>query len=284
MQADKRINKTKPSAIFHFTMKVHGRSGGACAVRLAAYRAGERIHSKLTGRTHNYRRKTEVAWREVLTPPDAPSWMRERSALWNATDLAETRKDAQLAREIEVALPLALDLPQQVDLLQTWIGEELVARGMVVDACLHAKAGNPHCHILMTLRAISGDRFGNKVREWNNPILATQLRESWARAVNHSLEQSGFDIRVDHRSYAAQGSDRIPTLHVGRPGPINQHRASEKARANTAIAATRHQPPPAPTPAPSLATPLTKHRRRSRPAHAPVTIVPVAGWGPGPSL
>lgn len=275
--------KTKPGAIFHFTMKVHGRSEGTCAVRLAAYRAGERIRSTLTGRTHTYTRKTEVEWKQIFTPPGAPDWMRDRSSLWNAADLSETRKDAQLAREIEIALPLALDRTRQVNLLREWIVDELVTRGMAADACLHAKAGNPHCHILMTLRAVTGDGFGLKERAWNSPSLASELRASWARAVNRHLEKSGLDIRVDHRSYAEQGIDLVPTVHVGRPGPFNRERAASKAIANAAILAARYQPSPAPSPARLPATTLLNQRRRRRPAHAQPTPSPFTGFGGNPS-
>ena len=274
---------TKLGAIFHFTMKVHGRSEGTCAVRLAAYRAGERIRSTLTGRTHTYTRKTEVEWKQIFTPPGAPDWMRDRSSLWNAADLSETRKDAQLAREIEIALPLALDRTGQVDLLREWIVDELVERGMVADACLHAKAGNPHCHILMTLRAVTGDGFGLKERAWNSPSLASELRASWARAVNRHLEKSGLDIRVDHRSYAEQGIDLIPTVHVGRPGPFNRERAASKAITNAAIFAARHQPSPAPSAAKAPAITLLNQRRRRRTAHPQLTPAPFAGLGGIPS-
>lgn len=275
--------KTKPGAIFHFTMKVHGRSEGTCAVRLSAYRAGARIRSTLTGRTYNYTRKTEVEWAQIFTPPSSPDWMRERSSLWNAADLRETRKDAQLAREIEIALPLALDRTRQVNLLREWIVDELVERGMVADACLHAKAGNPHCHILMTLRAVTGDGFGLKVREWNSPSLASELRGSWARAVNRHLEKSGLNLRVDHRSYAGQGIDLVPTIHVGRPGPFNRERAASKAITNAAIVAARQPPLPAPSAAMLPATTLLNHRRRRRPAHPQLTPAPFAGFGGIPS-
>ena len=100
--------KEKPGAIFHFACKVHGRSTGANAVRLAAYRAGERLRSDLTGRIHNYTRKTEVAFKAILAPDVSAPWVTDRGVLWNTVDSMEARKDAQLAREVEVALPLAL--------------------------------------------------------------------------------------------------------------------------------------------------------------------------------
>ena len=101
--------KDKPGAIFHFACKVHGRSTGANAVRLAAYRAGERLRSDLTGRIHNYTRKTEVAFKAILAPDVSAPWVTDRGVLWNNVDSMEARKDAQLAREIEVGAALGTE-------------------------------------------------------------------------------------------------------------------------------------------------------------------------------
>ena len=118
-------NKIKPGAIFHFDCKVHGRSTGANAIRLAAYRAGERLRSELTGRIHNFTRKKEVIHRQILAPANAPAWALDRARLWNTIDTMETRKDAQLAREVEVALPLILSPTDNLELLRAWVGKLL---------------------------------------------------------------------------------------------------------------------------------------------------------------
>ena len=41
--------KAKPGAIYHFSCKVHGRSDGSNAVKLAAYRAGARLKAENDG-------------------------------------------------------------------------------------------------------------------------------------------------------------------------------------------------------------------------------------------
>ena len=99
-------HKTKPGAIFHFDCKVHGRSTGANAIRLAAYRSGSRLRSELTGRIHNYTRKKEVLWSEILAPSHAPAWAKDRATLWNAVDRIEHRCDAQLAGKWKFLFPL----------------------------------------------------------------------------------------------------------------------------------------------------------------------------------
>lgn len=211
----------KPGAIFHFSCKVHGRSTGANAVRLAAYRAGERLRSELTGRIHNYTRKTEVAFKSIMAPSGSPTWVQNRGLLWNTVDTKEVRVDAQLAREVEVALPLALERDAQIELLTHWVQEVFVTEGMVADICLHDKVGNPHAHILITLRELQASGFGQKIRKWSDPRLVETWRASWAAAVNNALERAGLDIRIDHRSNRRRGVDRTPTKHVGRQTPWN---------------------------------------------------------------
>jgi ATP-dependent exoDNAse (exonuclease V) alpha subunit len=219
-------HKTKPGAIFHFDCKVHGRSTGANAIRLAAYRSGSRLRSELTGRIHNYTRKKEVLWSEILAPPHAPSWAKDRATLWNAVDRIEHRCDAQLAREVEVSLPLALSPPVHCQLLREWVSEVFVAAGMIADICYHAKRGNPHAHILLTLRDIGPEKFGPKNRSWNNLILVESWRASWAEIVNRYLDKAGLDIRIDHRSYKRQGLDLKPMKHVSRRMTFNSEHAA----------------------------------------------------------
>jgi hypothetical protein len=291
-------NKTKPGAIFHFDCKVHGRSTGANAVKLAAYRAGSRLRSELTGRIHNYTRKKEVLWSEILAPPHAPSWAKDRSALWNAVDRIEHRRDAQLAREVEVALPIALSPVDHCDLLREWVGETFVAAGMVADICYHAKRGNPHAHILLSLRDIGPEKFGPKNRSWNNLSFVESWRASWAEIVNRYLEKAGLDVRIDHRSYKRQGIDLTPMKYVSRKMPPNSERFAEislnneivllerklqeqkreqKKAAQIAAAEEQETQAPSPTRMPTQRPPRV---RRPRPARVSPTSGFVSRSGP----
>ena len=231
--------KAKPGAIFHFDCKVHGRSSGTSAVKLAAYRAGSRLKAETTGRIHNYSRKKEVLWSEILAPENAPAWAKDRQALWNAVDRVEHRCDAQLAREVEVALPLALSPTDHCNLLREWVGETFVSHGMVADICYHAKRGNPHSHILLTLRDIDANGFGKKNRAWNNLGLVESWRTSWAEIVNRYLEKAGHEIRIDHRSFKRQCLDLTPTKHVGRQTPWNCEKVTEVSMENKLILVER---------------------------------------------
>lgn len=235
-----KASRTKPGAIYHFSCKVHGKSDGSNAVKLAAYRAGARLKAETTGRIHNFSRKKEVLWSEILAPENAPTWAKDRSALWNTVDRVEHRCDAQLAREVEVALPLALSPTDHCNLLREWVSETFVSHGMVADICYHAKRGNPHSHILLTLRDIDANGFGKKNRAWNNLSLVEFWRASWAEIVNRYLENAGHDIRIDHRSFKRQGLDLTPTKHVGRPTPWNGQKVADVSRENKLILMERN--------------------------------------------
>ena len=168
----------------------------------------------------DYRRRRGVVHAEILAPEDTPDWMRDREQLWNAVERVEKRKDAQLAREIELALPYELTAAQRLDLLRGFVGAEFVGRGMIADLVVHLpdRQGDPrnhHAHVLLTMRNLAGEGFGPKVRDWNAVEQLEEWRERWAGAVNRALEQHGHAERVDHRSLAEQGIDREPEPKQG---------------------------------------------------------------------
>ena len=124
-------------AIYHQTTKMVKRSDGRNAVAAAAYRAGISLYEEATGLTHDYSKKMGVEHSEILAPENAPQWVFDRQVLWNTVEAAEDRKDAQVAREIEIGLPLELTKNEQIALLRDFVQREFVARGMVADFSLH---------------------------------------------------------------------------------------------------------------------------------------------------
>jgi hypothetical protein len=95
-------------AIYYMNVQVIGRSAGRSATGAAACRAGERIVDERTGQVYDYTRRRGDIETAILAPAGAPAWTLDRSVLWNTVDKAERRGDAQVAREIVVALPLEL--------------------------------------------------------------------------------------------------------------------------------------------------------------------------------
>lgn len=202
-------------AIYHFNVKVVSRGKGASAVAKAAYISGEKIKNHYDGKVHNYRRKNEVVHKEILLPSHAPPKFRERSALWNTVELAETRKNSQTAKHIDAALPVEISRDEQIDLVRNFCRQCFVSKGMCVDFAIHDKGdGNPHVHILITTRRVDRDGFTLKDRSWNNKALLLEWRKLWADWCNHKLYHVS-DERIDHRSYKAQSIDKIPQVHLG---------------------------------------------------------------------
>ena len=237
-------------ADYRFSAKVIKRSNGQSAVAAAAYRAGERLLDDRTGQTSDYSRKVGVIHAEVMTPEGTPDWMHDRAQLWNAVEAVERRKDAQLAREIQLSLPHELDQAQRKALLLDFVQEQFVGKGMIADIAIHAPNAegdqrNHHAHVMLTMRELTGEGFGKKARDWNSPDQLAQWREQWALHQNRALERHGHAARVDHRSFEAQGIDREPTQHLGstasdmeRGGKAsrigNENRAIDSANAERA--------------------------------------------------
>lgn len=191
------------------------------AVGASAYRAGARLHDSHDGRTHDYTARKGVFGTEVLLPPTAPSWMSDRGALWNAVELAERRYDARVAREVNMALPVELSDEARMRLVRAFVGKEVVGRGMAADVAFHDFQGrNPHAHVLMSIRQITPDGFGNRLREldtWGRgeATLVAHLRSAWCEACNAALAEAGEAARIDHRSLVAQGRAQLATIHLG---------------------------------------------------------------------
>ena len=108
-------------AIYHLSAKVITRAKGQSVIACAAYRAGERLNDERHGEVYDYTKKQDIAHSEILLPDNAPQWMRDRGKLWNAVEQSEKRKDAQLAREVQVALPRELTLSQNIELTREFV-------------------------------------------------------------------------------------------------------------------------------------------------------------------
>jgi ATP-dependent exoDNAse (exonuclease V) alpha subunit len=161
----------------------------------------------------------------VLLPDGAPAEWRDREKLWNDVEAAEIRKDAQLAREIEFAIPREMTEAQGIELARDFVQTEFVDRGMIADLNVHWDIGadglaRPHAHVMLTMREIrigedGSAEFGAKVRDWNRTELLTHWREAWAEHVNERLAELDIDARVDHRTLEAQGIELEPQHKIG---------------------------------------------------------------------
>lgn len=230
----------------HFSVSVVARGSGRSAVLSAAYRHCARMDFEREARTLDYSRKQGLRHEEFALPADVPEWLQsmiaDRSvaetseAFWNRVERFEKRSDAQLAKDVTIALPIELSAEQNISLMRDYVAVHITAKGMVADWVYHDAPGNPHVHLMTTLRPLTKDGFGAK----KVPVLGPDgsplrndagkiiydlwaggvddfnaLRDSWFACQNRHLALAGLDIRVDGRSFEKQGIELTPTIHLG---------------------------------------------------------------------
>jgi hypothetical protein len=268
---------SSPLAIYHFAAQILGRGKGRKnldgspkqrpdnAVAAAAYRAGEKLKDERAGKVQDYSNRSGVAHREIIVPEGGAAWLADREKLWNAVERMEHRADAQLAREINIALPHELSGDQRRTMVQAFIREQFTSRGMVADFALHEPVPergddprNFHAHIMLTLRqATKAGLHEVKTREWNSRDALKAWREAWQQHANRALEQAGKRDRIDHRTLAEQRAeaqargdrkaayvlDRAPEIHVGpRPKAMQSRDVAPVSRARRVNAPRRERP------------------------------------------
>jgi Ti-type conjugative transfer relaxase TraA len=209
-------------AIYHLHVKVIGRKAGSSVVASAAYRSASRLRDERIDRVQDFSNKRGVVHSEVLLPENAPEQWSDRERLWNDVEAFEVRKDAQLAREVEFAIPREMTQAQGIELARDFAQAEFVDQGMIADLNVHWDIGEdgmpkPHAHVMLTMRSVDEDGFGKKVRDWNRTEMVERWRERWAEHVNERLAELDIDARIDHRSLEAQGIDLEPQSKIGAP-------------------------------------------------------------------
>ena len=237
-------------ACTHFQISIQKRSENKSAVAGAAYQSGSKLFSEYDNRTKNYTRKqSEVIHSEILLPTNAPEEYLDRETLWNSAEKVETQWNSQLARKIIIALPREIPTEQYAELVRSYCREQFVSKGMCCDFAVHDKGdGNPHTHIMLTMRAIDEngkwlpkcrkvyelDEHGNRIGshredivDWNKRENAEIWRHAWEEKVNEYLEKNNRPERIDMRSYERQGIDIVPTVHLGPAASEMERRGEE---------------------------------------------------------
>jgi Ti-type conjugative transfer relaxase TraA len=209
-------------AIYHLHVKVIGRKSGSSAVASAAYRSGSRLRDERLDRSHDFSAKRGVVHSEVMLSENAPEAWGDRERLWNDVEAFEVRKDAQLAREVEFAIPCEMTQAQGIELARNFVQAEFIGLGMIADLNVHWDIGadgmpKPHAHVMLTMRAVDENGFGSKVRDWNRTEMVERWRERWAEIANERLAELDIDARIDHRSLEAQGIVLEPQSQIGAP-------------------------------------------------------------------
>jgi len=251
-------------AIPHLRAQIIG--AGKSAVRYAAYRHRTKMLDELDGsNTHRYDKIKDLVYSEFSIPYNSPAWLSksigrmnsnvEKSEwLWNYVQNNE-RVNGQLSREIVIGLPRELSLEQNINLVREFVEVNLTKRGLVSDWVYHDKDGNPHIHLMHTLRPVSENGFGKKkipvfnddgtikrreftviekdgtVRKGERIVYENvigykdamkSLRMSWGDIASKHLALAGHDIKIDMRSFEERGISIEPTIHLGQSASAMQ--------------------------------------------------------------
>lgn len=214
-------------AKYHLTVRMLSRSDGRSAIAAAAYRSASLLKDERQGLAFDYTKKKGIAYSEILAPENSPDWIKNREKLWNAVEAAESRINSQVAREVELAIPVELSKLQGIELVKAFVNKEFVSLGMIADVNVHLdNPENPHAHILLTTREITPEGFAAKNRSWNDKVKLQEWRRGWAEIANEHLREAGYEVEIDHRSYQEQGIELTPSKHLG----TLLHEVLQKAR------------------------------------------------------
>jgi hypothetical protein len=230
-------------------LEIHTRSKGHSAVAGVAYRLGLRLWDERLKCWHDYRKRAlgeEVVMALTVAPEGAPAWASDPAQLWNAVELAEKRKDSQVARDYRIPVPLGLDdqrAGRLAEKLARFIMSELgtpVSVGLHRDADTDALGNvkppdrqgyNAHLYfpsrpLVIGERAEEGKDAGASTAIFGarHPMLASKalgrgmveaFNRTWAELATEAAADAGLNARYDHRSYERMGLDLSPQPTMG---------------------------------------------------------------------
>lgn len=251
-------------AIYHCSIKIISRGKGKSAVAAAAYRSGEKLTNDYDGTTHDFTRKGGIVHTEILLPDNAPREYADRSTLWNAVEAVEKSKNAQLSREIEIALPNELSEIECIALAREFAQRTFVDKGMCADVCIHnpsREQKNIHAHIMLTMRPFNEegtwgdkqqkeyalDNNSNKIydkrkrtykcrtvqtTDWNSREKAEEWRAEWAEFLNQALVDKGLateeELFQHRRNIKLENQEQVTSGGNGSSVTLVDHRSFER--------------------------------------------------------
>jgi len=218
-------------AMFHLHHGFVSRSTGRSSVQSAAYICGEKLHEDRRDKNADYsNRNKDVALVKTLAPEHSKY---KDLSVWNEIEnfedsyaekyfkTDETREKykscAQTAQTIVLALPNEFSIEISEELLDNFIFERFISRGLIVTYAIHNAEENLHAHLQISRRAIGedGEFVGRKDREICTKSALLETRELFANLTNEFLEREGFSERVTAKSFEDLGINLEATKHRG---------------------------------------------------------------------
>jgi len=250
-------------------IETHVRSKNHSAIAGAAYRLGLKLLDERTGVCHDFHRRSlrgEIILALTLAPEGSPDWATQPQALWNRVEGAEKRKDAQLARDYRIPVPLGLESDQAsvlAEQMARFISDNLktpvsvgVHRDSEVDVLGEKKASEKvgyHAHLYFPTRKLAcfeetgkeqieaptggeATGFGSKLTILSNKSTSAafveMLNAKWAELSNQLAGANGLRADYDHRSYSRQGVDLTPQPTVGQAATALERKGVDTRRGN----------------------------------------------------
>ncbi|GAB2559071.1 hypothetical protein GCM10027065_32790 [Rhodanobacter koreensis] len=209
-----------------------------------AYRLGLRLYDRRTGIWHDYRKRKvgeEIVRALTLAPPGAPAWASDPHELWTRAEAAEKRKDAAVARDYRIPVPLGLSDTAAGDMAEAmarYLVEQLsvpvsigVHRDNAVDAVGEVKPEEKigfHAHLYFPTRSLEQMVGEDGTSEWafgpklvllaskrEGSAFVDQLNAHWALLANRFTREAGLAAAYDHRSYKRMELDISPQPTLG---------------------------------------------------------------------
>ena len=228
-------------AIYHLEAKVITRGVGRSAVAASAYMSCSEITNGYDGVKHDYTRKGGLVYEKIFLPSHAPPEWYNRSKLWNAVEETEKTRDSRLAREFIVALPVEVSRERQIAEAEEF-AKALVDDGMCVDVCIHdTNEGNPHAHIMATVRPLNPDGTWQRKTEKEYLCIRDGKEQGFTASEFLSAKKDGWEKQyqyyVDGKKVylppsAALGYERVnkypKSTKYGRQNPISERWNSDE--------------------------------------------------------
>lgn len=266
-------------AEYHLHARCVSRAKGGSYTATASYITGLKLRDDRLGETHNYGRKHRIMMYGVVLAPGMPAEWDDTERLTAEVESSARQKNTTIGRTYEMAIPIELPVSQYRDLAETFAREIASHGYACIWAVHYNDQGsNPHIHVLAadqpyeagkwqpkTRTAYALDDNGDRIpvidkrtgqqkigkrgrKEWQRiredhhlkrKETLLRLREFWSDVANAALEQAGRTERIDHRSYADRGIERVPTIHEGYAARrmAAEGQESERIEINTAIRA-----------------------------------------------
>ena len=199
-------------AIAFVHVSIHTRAKGHSAIAAAAYRTASKLYDERTGITHAYTNRHDVVYATILLPEGSDAAFENREFLWNQAELAEKRRDAQICKDVVLALPKELDLTLQIELVKRFAQTHFVGNGLSADIAIHNHGdGNPHAHILISTRRLEKNGFSKYKARDLNPAFARGYvvendywGERWREMQNDFFVDKNIDVTVDLNHFISE--------------------------------------------------------------------------------